>query len=98
MTCPFFELSCSVGVCNALGSPYIPGIDWMGGLCFRDDYPTCYRFKDSSQRPAAKETGARPNSRTKYHLSPYDLDYERLPGDGHAQTKEGGCCHDGCSR
>jgi len=56
MYCPFFELIHNTGVCNALKNGFIPGIDRMSRLCFKDDFAACPMFNDACQDTTVKSS------------------------------------------
>ena len=46
MSCPYFITIHDTRVCNVSSGSYIPSLNEMGGLCFKDDCCECTNFRN----------------------------------------------------
>lgn len=53
--CPWFKAE-SIGVCISSMMPYIPTIEELERLCFREAFPGCPYYRKSSHEKAAHDT------------------------------------------
>ena len=46
MSCPEFTVVHNTGICKLSTDSYIPSLDVMGRLCFKDRYHECTHFRN----------------------------------------------------
>jgi hypothetical protein len=62
MSCPYFTTVHDTGLCNASSGSYIPGLDEMGSLCFKDVYHECTHFSNDITESSMPQINKRPPS------------------------------------
>ncbi|MGO9950606.1 MAG: hypothetical protein ACLPN1_00145, partial [Dissulfurispiraceae bacterium] len=62
MACPYFKSLHNIGVCSASSNNYMPGLDEMSLLCFKESFHNCTIFRECISELSIPQSSARETS------------------------------------